>query len=998
MATAGDRRRGLAQLAVQQQLRAAYGIKVKSRAARGKLTTAAAAGAEGGKVFGIALLELPQQVVPEYGSIPCFLVEACKYLEEHIHTEGLFRKSGSFVRLKALKNKLDQGENCVSTAQPCDVAGLLKQFFRELPEPILPGDLQEALIKAQQLGNEEKNSATLLLSCLVNDRTVNILRYFFSFLKKVSRRSTENKMDSSNLAVIFAPNLLQSCDADKMSAHTDRKLRLQAAVVQTLIDRAEEIGLIPKFILEKTPAIFDIDDSVSTPSLKNYEESEGETPGEPKRRRRQSIGDIVSGALNKLKSNRTPCVTPQGDGSVFSSVTPVIVTPSIKRKCPADSCQGFSSKKRRSLRHNLALELLPSSLFSISSTPASAQFEASPLEASQSSLPTSVTSDKHLPSIGSRRSKRIAGKKVHRVESGKTGCFSPKISRKEIVRRSLRLKFSLGKNSRETTAAQHTVSRSENIGRRLANQQDTESGADFLKTVVLLSPYAGDCVTKKGSKSISKSEENLLVPNRHDEASYRMSWTGLSTNGPQETSRSGATLLLKEETCSSEPALTARKCSALTAVLRPTKASIQQDSNKQQTSFCEEETNMTTDTLLKIKKAFSESGSNLHKLCETEPSKLNLTQETGSVSESGERQCLKVQEIVRLEKGSQFASSTNEFSSTKPLSSMDEINAAEKPSCKNTTLPDHSVHKLSKSDVSVQDQLTELVSPGGHLNKIPTLQKEILESNWQFTPEGVDEDSTLKFYNSEKKTEELLEKKGELLLSQLPEDENSKQHLHMETSEKSKSSPSGKVADHIHWFNKLSLNEPCSATKIKPPLKFQRTPVRQSVRRMNSLLEANKQAATCKLMKSGDGYPLVKSVSFETALSSCTEIISSTSTTSLPSETMNKQLCSCDHLASSSKSYLQVTDPTEQAKKLDKTCKEKSIANNQFKSVLEDLTNHEAPKPVVKANTNVNVSVATPDKCVFRKTVAEKKLRYRGSPKNPMSTTQLLPVIKPLDL
>lgn len=32
-----------------------------------------------------------------------FLVEACEYLEEYIHTEGLFRKSGSVVRLKALK-------------------------------------------------------------------------------------------------------------------------------------------------------------------------------------------------------------------------------------------------------------------------------------------------------------------------------------------------------------------------------------------------------------------------------------------------------------------------------------------------------------------------------------------------------------------------------------------------------------------------------------------------------------------------------------------------------------------------------------------------------------------------------------------------------------------------------------------------------------------------------------------------------------------------------
>lgn len=55
-------------------------------------------------------------------------------------------------------------------------------------------------------------------------------------------RSTENKMISSNLAVIFAPNLFQSSEPDKISAQTDKKLRLQAAVVQTLIDHAEDIG------------------------------------------------------------------------------------------------------------------------------------------------------------------------------------------------------------------------------------------------------------------------------------------------------------------------------------------------------------------------------------------------------------------------------------------------------------------------------------------------------------------------------------------------------------------------------------------------------------------------------------------------------------------------------------------------------------------------------------------------------------------------------------
>lgn len=49
-------------------------------------------------------------------------------------------------------------------------------------------------------------------------------------------------MDSSNLAVIFAPNLLHSNENEKMSSSTEKKIRLQAAVVETLIDHAAEIG------------------------------------------------------------------------------------------------------------------------------------------------------------------------------------------------------------------------------------------------------------------------------------------------------------------------------------------------------------------------------------------------------------------------------------------------------------------------------------------------------------------------------------------------------------------------------------------------------------------------------------------------------------------------------------------------------------------------------------------------------------------------------------
>ncbi|XP_023370054.1 rho GTPase-activating protein 11A [Otolemur garnettii] len=227
----------LVRLAVLQQLRAVYGIKVKGgRGHCDRKRQESAAAETGGKVFGVPFNALPHSVVPEYGHIPSFLVDACTSLQEHIHTEGLFRKSGSVIRLKALKNKLDHGEGCLLSAPPCDIAGLLKQFFRELPKPILPADLHEALFKAQQLGTEEKTKATLLLSCLMGDHTVKVLRYFFNFLRNVALRSSENKMDSSNLAVIFAPNLLQTSEGhEKMSSNTEKKLRLQAAGVYQIL-------------------------------------------------------------------------------------------------------------------------------------------------------------------------------------------------------------------------------------------------------------------------------------------------------------------------------------------------------------------------------------------------------------------------------------------------------------------------------------------------------------------------------------------------------------------------------------------------------------------------------------------------------------------------------------------------------------------------------------------------------------------------------------------
>ncbi|XP_054130943.1 rho GTPase-activating protein 11A-like isoform X2 [Melozone crissalis] len=997
-----EQRRRLVRLAVLEELRASYGIKVKSGSCLAAAKTPGAAAAEG-KIFGISFNALPQSLVPEYGYIPSFLVDTCEYLEEHVHTEGLFRKSGSLVRLKALKSKLDQGENCLSAALPCDVAGLLKQFFRELPEPILPPHLQEGLCKAQQLGNEKK-TATVLLSCLMADRTIAALRYFFNFLRAVSLRSNENRMDSSNLAVIFAPNLLHSNENEKMSSSTEKKIRLQAAVVETLIDHAAEIGQVPEFILEKIPSMLGVDVFQSTPSLWGHEDSENESPSECKRRRHRSVG-------------------------VLSSATPVVLTPSTKRKLPTDCSQGLSSKKRRSFKHNFAFEFLPSSIFNSSSTPASVQFEASPcvcLDSSQTSLSPSTMGENHVSSTGNRRSKRLASKKLYRAESGKTGCFSPKISRKEMVRRSLRLKFGLGKSNREVNIVSGCAAgnRSENIGRRLASQQGLEGRTECARRDVLFSPYVNEKFPKKGSRNVSKSEENLLTPKCHNKVVHRMSWNSPALMDSQVISKNEQILPGHSEmgASSSESVLIFGKPPVIPDEVKS--ATVSKEDNNLELALCEDESNSTTETLLKVKQAFSASGSILHNLIGDKKSSLSIVaseilNETPCPSGLSSAKELLVEEIsenLANVKSRELLHPFNPSSAAdKQQFKKEEIDILEKRNFKTSIEVELQVPKPDKVKELPMPQV--LAKEDKFTVENSSTKDDLHQSDFSGRKEEIElihsetaENCMVKCGNLEEGTAKP-SLAGQLPTSQLPKSQNemSNQYLKAENSGKvltktSTVSDHGKVSDHIQWFNQLSLHDTNSASKTNPPLKFQRTPVRQSVRRINSLLEANRQSVSSHTVKSsGVGSPLVKSLSYDSALFPCTEKPSKNSML-LPrrSESTRDQVSvACKQLDLGSKSCYRPLNPPDKADVSLRTVgiHEQRATVHPSKFVLEDLTNHEMGKSSLQVNANISVPGAVLGKSVIARSASGKeRARYRGSPKNPISEVRLLPTAKPVDL
>ncbi|XP_074398885.1 rho GTPase-activating protein 11A isoform X3 [Zonotrichia albicollis] len=996
-----EQRRRLVRLAVLEELRASYGIKVKSGSCLAKAKAPEAAAAEG-KIFGISFHALPQSLVPEYGYIPSFLVDTCEYLEEYVHTEGLFRKSGSLVRLKALKSKLDQGENCLSAALPCDVAGLLKQFFRELPEPILPPHLQEGLCKAQQLGNEKK-TATVLLSCLMADRTIAALRYFFNFLRAVSLRSNENRMDSSNLAVIFAPNLLHLNENEKISSSTEKKIRLQVAVVETLIDHAAEIGQVPEFILEKIPSMLGVDVFQSTPSLWGHEDSENESPSECKRRRHRSVG-------------------------VLSSVTPVVLTPSTKRKLPTDCSQGLSSKKRRSFKHNFAFEFLPSSIFNSSSTPASVQFEASPcvcLDSSQASLSPSAMGENHVSSTGNRRSKRLASKKLYRVESGKTGCFSPKISRKEMVRRSLRLKFGLGKSNREVNIVSGSAAgnRSENIGRRLASQQGLEGRTECARRDILFSPYVNEKFPKKGSRNASKSEENLLTPKCHNKVVHRMSWNSPALTDSQEISKNEQILPGHSEmgASSSESVLIFGKPPVIPDEFKS--ATVSKEDNNLELVLCEDESNSTTETLLKVKQAFSASGSILHNLIGDKKSSLSVVA-SEILNESPCPSGLSSAELLVEEISENLAN----VKSRELLHPFNPSSAADKHQLKK-----EEIDILEKRNFKTSTEVELQVPKPDKVKELPMPQVLAKEDKFTVENSSTKDDLHKSDFSGRKEEIELIHSEtaencmvkccnledstakpslaGQLPTSQLPKSQNemSNQYLKAENSGKvltktSTVSDHGKVSDHIQWFNQLSLHDTSSASKTNPPLKFQRTPVRQSVRRINSLLEANRQSVSSHTVKSnGVGSPLVKSLSYDSALFPCTEKPSKNSIL-LPrrSESTRGQVSvACKQLDLASKSCYKPLNPSDKADASLRTVgiHEQKATVHPSKSVLEDLTNHEMVKSTLQVNANISVPGAGPGKSVIARSASGKeRVRYRGSPKNPISDVKLLPTAKPVDL
>ncbi|KAL0484740.1 Rho GTPase-activating protein gacJJ [Acrasis kona] len=185
--------------------------------------------------------------VPLKNEIPHIVTEGLKIIKEkYLGSEGLFRQSGDNLAMKDMRAKLDEGKYdsaeevraLLLNHKEHTVAGMVKLWFRELPDPLLTFDHYDMFIAADNIPEEDvrKHLIKKVLKFLpaVNNQ---LLRTIAEFLHSVTLRKEENLMNSGNLAIVFAPTLLRPRGDDLKSMMLESEK--SRSLTKTLIDQYE---------------------------------------------------------------------------------------------------------------------------------------------------------------------------------------------------------------------------------------------------------------------------------------------------------------------------------------------------------------------------------------------------------------------------------------------------------------------------------------------------------------------------------------------------------------------------------------------------------------------------------------------------------------------------------------------------------------------------------------------------------------------------------------
>ncbi|XP_010723366.1 unconventional myosin-IXb [Meleagris gallopavo] len=172
--------------------------------------------------FGVCVSSLTS----ERNSVPIVMEKLLEHVEMHgLYTEGIYRKSGSANRMKELKQLLQADPNSVKLENyPIHtITGILKQWLRELPDPLMTSAQYSDFLRAVELPEKQEQLCAIysVLEQLPQANHDTLERLIFH-LVKVALIEDVNRMSPNALAIVFAPCLLRCPDtSDPLTSMKD---------------------------------------------------------------------------------------------------------------------------------------------------------------------------------------------------------------------------------------------------------------------------------------------------------------------------------------------------------------------------------------------------------------------------------------------------------------------------------------------------------------------------------------------------------------------------------------------------------------------------------------------------------------------------------------------------------------------------------------------------------------------------------------------------------
>ncbi|XP_068165985.1 PH_BCR_vertebrate and RhoGAP_Bcr domain-containing protein [Antennarius striatus] len=180
-------------------------------------------------VFGVKINVVTKR---ERSKVPLIVRQCVEEIERRGMEEvGIYRVSGVATDIQALKAAFDSNNKDVSVMmREMDVnaiAGTLKLYFRELPEPLFTDELYPNFAGGIALSDcvaKESCMLNLLLS-LPEPNLVTFL-FLLDHLKRVTENESINKMSLHNLATVFGPTLLRPSEKDSKISNSSQPISM----------------------------------------------------------------------------------------------------------------------------------------------------------------------------------------------------------------------------------------------------------------------------------------------------------------------------------------------------------------------------------------------------------------------------------------------------------------------------------------------------------------------------------------------------------------------------------------------------------------------------------------------------------------------------------------------------------------------------------------------------------------------------------------------------